>query len=40
MEWFKIDLKKSLGLAMPNQYCQKVKYINWFWSNILGARIP
>ena len=24
MEGFRIDLKTFLGLAMPNQYCQKV----------------
>jgi len=36
-----VDLKTFLGLALPNQSCNKVKLIlSWFWGNILGQEIP
>ena len=41
MEEFRIDLKKFLGLAMPNQYSQTVrKYISSWFGVILGLKSP
>ena len=38
MQRFRVDLKTSLGLAMPNQYSQTVRkqISSWFWEIILG----
>ena len=38
MQQFRVDLKASLGLAMPNQYSQTVRkqISNWFGEIILG----
>ena len=38
MEGFRIDLKKFLGLAMPNQYSQTVRISSWFWGDKLGPK--
>ena len=39
MEGFRIDLKTSFSLAMPNQYSLIVR-MSWFWSIYFGARNP
>ena len=38
MQRFTVDLKKFLGLAVPNQYCPAVtkQIFGWLWSKILG----
>ena len=38
MEGFRIDLKRFLGLAMPNQYSLTVRkqISSWFWGNNWG----
>ena len=38
MQWFRVDLKTFLGLAMPNQYFQTVRKqtSSWFLGDNLG----
>ena len=42
MQWFRVDLKTSLGLAMPNQYSQTVRkqISSWFCSDNFGPKSP
>jgi len=37
-----VDLKKFLGLALPNQSRLDVtmQILSWFWGDILGQEIP
>ena len=38
VQWFRVDLKTFLGLAMPNQYSQTVRkqISSWFWGDNFG----
>ena len=40
MQRFRVDLKTSLGLAMPNQYSQTVRKqkSSWFWDDNFGPK--
>jgi len=42
LEGFTIGLKTSLGLAMPNQYCQTVEKEmgGWILGDIFGLKTP
>ena len=42
MQWFKVDLKTFLGLAMPNQCSQTVRkpISNWFCGDNFGPKSP
>ena len=42
MQWFRVDLKTFLGLAMPNQYSQTVRkqISSWFWGDNFGPKSP
>ena len=42
MQWFRVDLKTFLGLAMPNQYSQTVRkqILSWFWGDNFGPKSP
>ena len=40
MQRFRVDLKTSLGLAMPKQYSQTVRKqkSSWFWDDNFGPK--
>ena len=42
MQWFRVDLKTFLGLAMPNQCYQTVRkqITSWFWGDNFGPKSP
>ena len=42
MQWFRVDLKTFLGLAMPNQYSQTARkqISSWFWGDNFGPKSP
>jgi len=42
MQRFRVDLKTSLGLAMPNQYSQTVgkQISSWFWGDNFRPKFP
>ena len=42
MQWFRVDLKAFLGLAMPNHYSQTVRkqIPSWFWGDNFGPKSP
>ena len=42
MQWFRVDLKTFLGLAMPNQCFQTVRkeISSWFWGDNFGPKSP
>ena len=42
MQWFRVDLKTFLCLAMPNQYSQAVRkqISSWFWGDNFGPKSP
>ena len=42
MQWFRVDLKTFLGLAMPNQCCHVVTklILGWFVGEIFWQEIP
>jgi len=42
MQWFRVDLKTTLGLAKPIQYSQTVRkqISSWFWGDNFGPKFP
>jgi len=42
MQQFRVDLKTSLGMAVPNQYSQTVRkqISSWLWGDNFGPKSP